>query len=186
MASIKTIIAQLTQLENLQNEAQLSYKQCKVVKGPQNEKLKSMLKLVQVQQSIVMKELVKIKGLISAQDETIKSLGTKLCDYTNKNSEPFYVSSKEKSAPNLYRPDTDSHWSRARAFSAQQEMLHEMARLSIQPMGLSKSEQMKVAKEVAKTMFSEKFKYDAKMEACDAESPLAETPIEADCPEYGI
>jgi len=181
---IETLVAQLSQLESLQKEVQNSYKQCKVVKGPQSEKLKSLLKLVSVQQSIVMKELVKIKGLISAQDETIKSLGKKLCDYSNKNSEPFYVAKKEENAPNLYRPDTDNHWSRARAYSAQQEMLHEMARLSIQPMGLSKSEEMKVAKEVAKTMFSEKIKNFEAM--CDAESPLAETPIEADCPEYGI
>merc|ERR1719457_72241 len=100
----------------------------------------------------VVKEADVLETSLEARDATIRALGEKLSDLRIQNTEPFYVKDRKrnpgqirKRSPSqrrksLFRKEEITEWSTNDAQDHMKELSDQIARLSLQPMGLSKAE----------------------------------------------
>merc|ERR1719499_346016 len=101
-------------------------------------------------------EIKSVETSIQARDDTIMALGEKLATAREKTSKPFFVVGKglgdDVDVPGLYRKGESKKWTSSQQANLQNDMLREMARLSLVPMGLSEDQMVEMQEELATTM----------------------------------
>merc|ERR1719499_823916 len=101
-------------------------------------------------------EIKSVETSIQARDDTIMALGEKLANAREKTSKPFFVVGKglgdDTDMPGLYRKGESKKWTSSQQANLQNDMLREMARLSLVPMGLSEDQMVEMQEELATTM----------------------------------
>lgn len=155
------LILSHSDMKNLHTQIASVWKQFKVPRNQKilSQKMEKLLELVAVQDSFLQEGIEDAQQAIEARNLTIDALGSKLFDLTAKNSEDFYVLSAPKEEPtenedqpNLVRPRESETWSRDRAGTLENEILREMARLSLEPLGLREQEFEDAQEELAASL----------------------------------
>jgi len=150
--SLKDLKSQVDKISFIHEEMKTTWKSVKPVKGPYREKMNALINLLRVQHVQIMSLLPKVEESITVRDETIRALGSKVADLRSKHqkSDPFYVTTNNL-GPNVFNQHEEKEWSEAKRRILEEEMLRELARLSVGKLELQDSERQRWEANIAKS-----------------------------------
>jgi len=150
----------MSQLKHISSDLEQSFGQlkdvCKRLQGKtsaDDKKLRGLLQLISGQMADLKDASEDVEIAIKARDDTISALGEKLSQQHEKSSKPFFVAPKEAPCQGgVFKPEEMGKWDKKRRVTHTNNMLRELARLSILPMGLEGKEQEETLEQVLAQM----------------------------------
>lgn len=106
--------------------------------GDEKALIKRILNGIEKKTMSVKREADNLDVAMEARDANIRALGEKLSMFRMKNAEPFYVQPQRR--PSLFQADNAMDWNSVDTASHMKELSDQIARLSLQPAGLSNDE----------------------------------------------